>query len=265
MHGSSSSSSGSSTAVDSPESLADLLPPAWRELLADLLASPRFQGLAEQLAAARRTSVVFPPAEQVFAALEATVPAQVRVVILGQDPYHGPGQAHGLSFSVPAEVPLPPSLRNIFKELSGDLGCPAPTGGDLTPWARQGVLLLNSLLTVRQSAPLSHRGMGWEWFTDEVIARLSRQSEPIVFLLWGGPAQKKRSLIDPRQPVLCAAHPSPLSAHRGFFGSRPFSRCNAALTAAGRQPIDWLAIHRSSAAGLKSPAIPERQDRLHRI
>lgn len=249
-------SSSSSSAAVCPNSLADLLPLGWRELLADLLAAPQFQALAEQLAAERGTSVVFPPAEQVFAAFAATLPDQVRAVILGQDPYHGPGQAHGLSFSVPADIPLPPSLRNIFKELSSDLGGPAPTSGDLTPWAQQGVLLLNSLLTVRQSAPLSHRGLGWEWFTDEVIARLSRQPQPIVFLLWGGPAQKKGSLIAPRQPVLCSAHPSPLSAHRGFFGSRPFSRCNNALATAGRAPIDWRAIQLSTGIRKTSPAVP---------
>jgi uracil-DNA glycosylase len=236
-------------------SLADSIPVSWRELLAGLLEDDRLRNLSESVGRDRQTAPVFPGAEQVFAAFAATPPKQVRAVILGQDPYHGPGQAHGLSFSVPAETPLPPSLRNIFKELASDLGSPLPTRGDLTPWARQGVLLLNSLLTVRESSPLSHRGLGWEWFTDEVISRLSRQPETIVFLLWGGPAQKKRALIDSRQPVLTAAHPSPLSAHRGFFGSRPFSNCNAALVAAGRAPIDWLAIESPTRSGPASSRI----------
>lgn len=232
--------------------LANFFPPGWQSLLSDQLRSPRFQTLGEQLAAEREKFTVFPEADQVFAAFAQTSPQEVRVVILGQDPYHGPGQAQGLSFSVPAHTPLPPSLRNIFKELSSDLGCALPASGDLTPWSRQGVLLLNSILTVREGAPLSHRGLGWEWFTDEVIARISRQRQTIVFLLWGGPARQKQSLIDSRQPVLTSAHPSPLSAYRGFFGSRPFSRCNAALQTAGQPPIDWSAI--AAPAGEKTPS-----------
>lgn len=235
-------------------SLADSIPSGWRAVLADLLDDDRMRALSSFLDQERRATTVFPPPERVFAAFAATPPELVRAVILGQDPYHGPGQAHGLCFSVPAGIPLPPSLRNIFKELASDLDYPAPTSGDLQPWARQGVLLLNSLLTVRQSTPLSHQGVGWEWFTDEVISRVSRQQQSIVFLLWGGPAQKKRALIDARQPVLTAPHPSPLSAHRGFFGSRPFSRCNAALRAAGCAPIDWSAIQAQPSVVAKSSA-----------
>lgn len=221
------------------EQLAEQLSPKWRILLADLLGDSRFLELSAGLQAERQAATVYPPEGQVFAAFEQTDPAQVSVVILGQDPYHGPGQAHGLSFSVPQGVSLPPSLRNIYKELSSDLGVAAPTSGELTVWARQGVLLLNSLLTVRDGNPLSHRELGWEWFTDGVIERLSQLNEAIVFILWGAPAQKKRRLIAPHQPVLCAPHPSPLSAHRGFFGSRPFSQANELLVAAGKKPIAW--------------------------
>lgn len=219
--------------------LAEQLNPQWRSLIADLLTDSRFLELSARLQAERQAATVYPPEEQVFAAFERTGLAAVRVVILGQDPYHGPGQAHGLSFSVLRGVPLPPSLRNIYKELSSDLGVEVPTSGELTAWAEQGVLLLNSLLTVRDGSPLSHRDLGWEWFTDGVIERLSQREEAIVFILWGAPAQKKRRLIASHQPVLCAPHPSPLSAHRGFFGSRPFSQANELLVAAGRQPIAW--------------------------
>lgn len=220
-------------------SLAGRLSPAWQNLLSSLLSDSRFQQLEAALQNERQKAVIYPSDEQVFAAFAATPPDEVRAVILGQDPYHGPGQAHGLSFSVPSGMPLPPSLRNIFKELTADLGCAAPTSGDLSAWAKQGVLLMNTLLTVVEGTPLAHRQLGWEWFTDGVIEILSRQSQTIVFLLWGGPAQKKKLLIAPDQPVVCAPHPSPLSAHRGFFGSRPFSRCNDLLMAAGREPIQW--------------------------
>lgn len=219
--------------------LAEQLSPQWRSLLAELLADSRFLELSAGLQAEREAATVYPPEEQVFAAFEQTDLAEVRVVILGQDPYHGPGQAHGLSFSVPQGVPLPPSLRNIYKELSSDLGVAVPKSGELTAWAEQGVLLLNSLLTVRDGSPLSHRELGWEWFTDGVIERLSKRDQAIVFILWGAPAQKKRRLIAQHQPVLCSAHPSPLSSHRGFFGSRPFSQANELLVAAGRKPIVW--------------------------
>lgn len=219
--------------------LAEQLSPEWRNLLAELITAPRFSELSAALQAERKIAKVYPPEGEVFRAFEQTAPTEVRVVILGQDPYHGPGQAHGLSFSVPRNVPLPPSLRNIYKEMASDLGVVAPNSGDLTAWARQGVLLLNSLLTVRDGNPLSHRELGWEWFTDGVIEKLSKFDAAIVFILWGAPAQKKRRLIAPHQPVLCAPHPSPLSAHRGFFGSRPFSQSNQLLVAAGRKPIVW--------------------------
>lgn len=192
------------------------------------------------VAAERARNDVYPPEPDVLRALENTAPEAVRVVILGQDPYHGPGQAHGLAFSVRAGVRPPPSLRNIFRELQSDLSLAAPTHGDLEAWARQGVLLLNTVLTVRAGSAGSHRGHGWEEFTDRVISTVGSLPDPVVFLLWGAPAARKRSLIDEdRHTVLTAPHPSPLSAHRGFFGSRPFSRANAALRAAGRGEIDW--------------------------
>ncbi|HZI44939.1 MAG TPA: uracil-DNA glycosylase, partial [Ilumatobacter sp.] len=184
---------------------------------------------------------VYPSQPHVFSALSLTPPEHVRVVILGQDPYHGAGQAHGLAFSVQPGVKPPPSLGNIFKELRADLGIAGPPGvGDLSAWARQGVLLLNAVLTVREAEPLSHRGKGWEAFTDAVLQTVSAAPEPVAFVLWGGHAQKKLPLIDStRHTVIQSAHPSPLSAHNGFFGSRPFSRANAALVAHGQQPIDW--------------------------
>ena len=178
--------------------------------------------------------------DRVFNALALTPVESVRVVILGQDPYHGPGQAMGLSFSVPAGVTQPPSLRNIFTELESDLGLPATTTGDLTPWAERGVLLLNSVLTVAPRSPASHAGKGWESFTDRVIAELSERRDGIVFLLWGRYAQQKGAIVDTaRHHVLTAAHPSPYSANNGFFGCRHFSRANALLERAGIPPVDW--------------------------
>ncbi len=184
---------------------------------------------------------VYPVPENVFRALRETPPARVRAVILGQDPYHEPGQAHGLSFSVPAGVRLPPSLRNIFKERESDLGIPAAgASGDLSAWARRGVLLLNATLTVRRGAAGSHRGHGWERFTDEILRALDARSTPMVFILWGKDARAKRRFLEnPAHLVLESEHPSPLSAWRGFFGSRPFSATNAFLTAHGLPPIDW--------------------------
>jgi uracil-DNA glycosylase len=183
---------------------------------------------------------VYPPPDEVFAALHLTPYAETRVVILGQDPYHGPGQAHGLCFSVRDGVALPPSLVNIYKELSDDLGIPPPRHGNLEAWARQGVLLLNATLTVRAGQAGSHQGKGWETFTDAVLATVNAKPEHVVFILWGGYARKKKALIDTgRHTVIESPHPSPLSAHNGFFGSRPFSRANAALVAAGRDPVDW--------------------------
>jgi uracil-DNA glycosylase len=187
---------------------------------------------------------IFPRGDEWFRALDLTPPGKVRVVILGQDPYHGPGQAHGLCFSVRPGVPPPPSLVNIFKELEGDLGLPRPRHGFLESWAQQGVLLLNSVLTVEMSKAASHQGRGWEKFTDAVIRHVAAKPEPVVFLLWGNYAQKKAAFVDSverggRHLVLKSVHPSPLSAHGGFFGSRPFSQANAFLEARGLAPIDW--------------------------
>jgi uracil-DNA glycosylase len=165
---------------------------------------------------------------------------KLKVVILGQDPYHGPGQAHGLSFSVEGDTRLPPSLRNIYRELADDIGCPPATTGNLSAWAQQGVFLLNTVLTVRQGEAHSHRRQGWERFTDAVIDQLNTHPQDIVFLLWGKPAEEKASIIkNTRHTVISSPHPSPLSSHRGFFGSRPFSRANAALVASGREAVDW--------------------------
>ena len=188
----------------------------------------------------KNRKMIFPPGPQIFAALDSTPFEEVRVVILGQDPYHGPNQAHGMCFSVCPPEPAPPSLVNIFRELKDDLGCEIPGHGDLTHWAKQGVLLLNTVLTVRAHQAASHRGKGWEPFTDEIIRRLSQEHESLVFFLWGRDARNKKPLIDlARHCVLESPHPSPLSAHRGFFGSRPFSRANEFLRLRGRTGIDW--------------------------
>ena len=182
----------------------------------------------------------YPPAGEIFAAFDRCPFPDVKVVLLGQDPYHGEGQAHGLSFSVQAGVEPPPSLKNIFQELSSDLGCRTPKSGCLAPWAKQGVLLLNTVLTVRAHAAASHHGHGWETFTDKIIALLSARKKPLVFILWGAPARRKKAMIaSPPHAVIESAHPSPLSAFRGFFGSRPFSRANAFLERTGQSPIDW--------------------------
>jgi uracil-DNA glycosylase len=212
----------------------------WNPVLRGELAKPYWQELQAFVRAERQRADVYPPPDQVFAALRLTAYAGTEVLILGQDPYHGTGQAHGLCFSVRPGVDQPPSLVNIFKELHDDIGCPPPNHGCLEHWARQGVLLLNAVLTVRAHAAGSHAGHGWETFTDEVIRAVNAKPERVVFILWGAYARKKRSLIDvTRHVVIESAHPSPLSAHNGFFGSRPFSRANAALVEAGRPPIDW--------------------------
>jgi uracil-DNA glycosylase len=188
----------------------------------------------------RRPHTIYPPEDEVFTAFRLTPLKEARVLILGQDPYHGPGQAHGLAFSVRPGVRPPPSLANIFKELKSDLGCRIPNNGSLVPWAQQGVMLLNAVLTVREGQPNSHKGKGWERFTDAVIRLLAAREEPVVFVLWGSYAIKKAGLIDTtRHTIVQSVHPSPLSARRGFFGSRPFSQINAALTASGQAPIDW--------------------------
>lgn len=203
------------------------------------LDKPYWTQLQEFVRAERLRHPVYPPADEVFAAFHLTPFADTRVVILGQDPYHGPGQAHGLCFSVRTGVARPPSLVNIHKELHDDLGVPIPRHGNLDAWARQGVLLLNTTLTVRAGAAASHHGKGWETFTDEVIGAVDAKQHLVVFILWGGHARRKRALLDPRHVIIESAHPSPLSAHNGFFGSKPFSRTNQALEAAGLSPIDW--------------------------
>ena len=221
----------------------DALPADWQSVLASELAAPYFTQLAQFVDAERQAhpDAIFPAEDQVLNALKLTPLSAVRVFILGQDPYPTRGHAHGLAFSVQPEVkPLPASLRNIVKELESDLGLAKPTNGSLIPWAEQGVLLLNTVLTVREGAANSHQGKGWETFTDAVIRAVSAKSEPVVFVLWGKPAQKKEALIDTtRHTILKSAHPSPLSASTGFFGSRPFSQANAALVAAGRGEINW--------------------------
>jgi uracil-DNA glycosylase len=212
----------------------------WNSLLRREFDRPYWAELQEFVRHERERHVVFPPHDEVFAALHLTSFAATRVVILGQDPYHGSGQAHGLCFSVRRGVPVPPSLRNMHKELQQDLGCPTPSHGNLEHWARQGVLLLNTTLTVREGEAASHQGRGWETFTDEVISAVDAKSSRVVFLLWGAASRKKKSLIDTdRHTVIESAHPSPLSAHNGFFGSRPFSRANQALRESGQEPIDW--------------------------
>lgn len=215
------------------------LPPSWQRQVGGELDEPYFRELTAFVTAERKAAVVYPPEDEVFAALELTPFDQVRVVILGQDPYHGPGQAHGLAFSVRAGVRPPPSLANVFRELHDDVGCPPPASGSLVPWAERGVLLLNTVLTVRAGEPNSHRGRGWERFTDAVIRAVAARPEPAVFLLWGAPAGKKAALVADPHHVHRSVHPSPLSAKRGFFGSRPFTAANRALAAAGEVPVEW--------------------------
>ena len=217
----------------------------WNELgpWGQLITFPRqkWEQISEQVEAAYTTATVYPPRQQLFAALQTTPPEQVRVVILGQDPYHEPGQAHGLSFSVEPGTPIPKSLGNIYKELESDLGITPADSGCLRPWAENGVLLLNSILTVEAHKAGSHKKFGWEAFTDQVIAATNALPQPIAFVLWGNYAQKKAMLIHTVAPrlVLTSAHPSPLSAYRGFFGSRPFSKINDFFVENGQPPVDW--------------------------
>lgn len=212
----------------------------WNPILRGEFDKPYWPILQQFVADERAQGAVYPPHDQVFAALHLTPYAEVKVLILGQDPYHGPRQAHGLCFSVPHGIQQPPSLQNIFAELRDDLGIEPPSHGNLEGWASQGVLLLNAFLTVRARQAASHRSAGWETFTDEVIRAVSAKPERVVFILWGAFARRKKSLVDlTRHVVIESAHPSPLSAHNGFFGSKPFSRANSALAAAGRQPVDW--------------------------
>lgn len=224
--------------------MASTLPHAWQQVLEPVLQTRPLRALGGFLKAEEAAGkTVYPPQGNRLAALELTPPEAVRVVILGQDPYHGPGQAHGLAFSVPEGVRLPPSLANIYKELEADLGIPRARHGDLSAWARQGVLLLNNALTVEAGQAGSHQNRGWEPFTDTIVESVAQAERPSVFILWGSHAQKKAgriaALSDPRHLVLRSAHPSPLSAHAGFFGSRPFSKANAFLEAQGRGAIDW--------------------------
>ncbi|AJD48915.1 uracil-DNA glycosylase [Isoalcanivorax pacificus W11-5] len=215
--------------------------PGWKAALETEFDSEYMQALrAFLLEEKRRGKVVYPPGPQIFNAFNTTPFDQVKVVILGQDPYHGPGQAHGLSFSVPAGVPPPPSLQNIVKEIQRDLGIEMSRSGCLVPWAEQGVLLLNAVLTVEQRQAASHQGKGWERFTDAAIDHLNRERDGLVFMLWGSYAQRKGNLIDrKRHLVLTAPHPSPLSAHRGFIGCGHFSRANDWLVQQGKTPINW--------------------------
>ena len=219
--------------------LPDLLPSGWRAELAPFLDERATAALGEFVAREYTAHTIYPPVEDLFAAYRWCPPEQTRVLILGQDPYHGAGQAHGLSFSVPDGVRIPPSLRNVFKELAEDVGVVPPASGDLTGWARQGVLLLNAVLTVRAGAAASHAGKGWEAFTDATIRALDARRDRVVFLLWGGYARKKAALItNPAHVVLEAGHPSPLN-REGFRGARPFSAANKALADGGRPVVHW--------------------------
>lgn len=219
--------------------MPSMLPDSWETALGGELEKPYFKQLTDFVEEERREHRIFPPRDEVFAALDATPFDQVKVLILGQDPYHGEGQGHGLCFSVRPGVKTPPSLRNIFKELRDELGYPVPDNGYLMPWAEQGVLLLNAVLTVREGEANSHKGKGWEKFTDAVIKAVSARPDPAVFVLWGNYAKKKLPLIDTeRHIVIQGAHPSPLSA-KLFLGSRPFSQIDEAVKAQGHDPIDW--------------------------
>lgn len=220
----------------------------WAELLASEMEQPYYVSLQDRLAAEYESGGVYPESSDVFNALQYTSYADTKAVILGQDPYHGPGQAHGLSFSVNPGVRIPPSLQNIYKELHDDLGCPIPDHGCLVSWAKRGVLLLNAVLTVQAGKAGSHQGIGWERFTDRIVAALGAREKPVVFILWGKHAQDKAAIIDrDRHAVIASPHPSPFAARRGFFGSRPFSRANAHLRSFGSREIDWCL-----------PAVPEK-------
>ncbi|MEW4369129.1 uracil-DNA glycosylase [Paenibacillus kandeliae] len=212
----------------------------WADVLEPELEKPYYQELRRFLAEEYRSTTIYPDMFDIYNALHYTPLEGTRVVILGQDPYHGPGQAHGLSFSVKPGVEIPPSLHNIYQELRDDIGCPGPSHGSLTHWAEQGVLLLNAVLTVRRAQAASHQNKGWETFTDRVVEAVNQRDTPAVFILWGSHAQRKGANIDTRKHfIIKSPHPSPLSAHRGFFGSKPFSRANEYLQSQGLEPIDW--------------------------
>lgn len=213
---------------------------SWEKALKGEFSKDYYKKLFVKIQEEYQTRTIYPPADDIFNAFHFTPLEEVKVVILGQDPYHEPGQAHGLCFSVKPQVPIPPSLVNIYKELEDDLGCYIPNNGYLEKWARQGVLMLNTVLTVRAHQANSHKDLGWEQFTDAAIRVLAEQDRPMVFVLWGKPAQRKKEMIhNPTHLILESPHPSPLSAYRGFFGSRPFSRINAYLEQNGLEPIDW--------------------------
>ncbi|BDA68250.1 uracil-DNA glycosylase [Calothrix sp. PCC 7716] len=216
------------------------LPISWQVVLAEEFEKPYFKQLQQFLALERQTQTIYPPEEDVFSAFELTPYHDVNVLLLGQDPYHDENQAHGLCFSVKPGIKTPPSLVNMYKELKDDIGCDIPSTGYLVEWAKQGMLMLNAVLTVRAHTANSHKNKGWEKFTDAVISQVNQKSDPVVFVLWGGYAQKKLKLIDTtRHIIIQSAHPSPLSAHNGFFGSKPFSKINAALEACNKSPINW--------------------------
>ena len=215
----------------------------WQDYLKEEFEKPYYLSLREFLKEAYTRETIFPPAKEIYQALHLTSYEATKVVILGQDPYHGVGQAHGLAFSVREGMRFPPSLVNIFKELEADLGCPYPSSGDLTPWAKEGVLLLNTTLTVKEKTPLSHKDKGWETLTDSIIKVLAQKESPLVFILWGANARAKKAYLkDTPHLIIESAHPSPLSAHRGFFGSKPFSKCNAFLKSVGQEEIDWYLL-----------------------
>jgi uracil-DNA glycosylase len=225
------------------EQINPIIHPSWKALLAEQFESPYFAALKNFLIAEKQTHTIYPPGKSIFNAFDKTPFDEVSVVILGQDPYHGPGQAHGLCFSVPQGIKPPPSLVNIFKEINADLGIPIPKHGNLESWAKQGVLLLNATLTVRANEAGSHQGKGWEIFTDSVIKTISDKKEGVVFLLWGRFAQAKATLIDStKHHILTSAHPSPLSAYNGFVGCRHFSKANLFLLTGGRKEIDWRVV-----------------------
>ena len=215
----------------------------WQDYLKEEFEKPYYLNLRDFLKEAYTRERIFPPAKEIYQALHLTSYEETKVVILGQDPYHGEGQAHGLAFSVREGMRFPPSLVNIFKELEADLGCPYPSSGDLTPWAKEGVLLLNTTLTVKEKTPLSHKDKGWETLTDSIIKVLAQKESPLVFILWGANARAKKAYLkDTPHLIIESAHPCPLSAHRGFFGSKPFSKCNAFLKSVGQEEIDWCLL-----------------------
>lgn len=216
------------------------MPEDWSNFLQSEMAKPYFEDLKNVIIKERLAYTIYPKGKEVLNAFKQISLDEVRVVLIGQDPYHGPSQANGLAFSVSSEVTIPPSLQNIFKELCADISCQTPKNGDLTKWANQGVLLLNSILTVRHKSPASHKNLGWELFTDSVIQKLSEEKNHLVFILWGAFAQGKAAFIDEtKHTIITSPHPSPFSAHKGFFGSKPFSKTNEALLANSQTPIDW--------------------------